>query len=72
MSAEPLLPSSGTRQLPGSPQFGPLILRIWKITSSGSVGLSSANELVWPAVHADERFCEIEANTDCGPNFSSR
>jgi hypothetical protein len=36
------------------------------------VPFPSAAGVVWPAVHAEERFCEIDANTEVSPNFASR
>ena len=51
-----------------------LLPRIWKMMSSGSgVAVpSSTAEPVWPLVHADVRFWEIEANADVSPNPESR
>ena len=61
------LPVSGWRQL-GRPsqETGAELPRIWKMMSSGSV------ERVWPLVHADVRFCEIDAKLEFSLNFESR
>src|SRR5215208_4678836 len=72
-------PDSGWRQLDrpsqvtraagsssGSGVRGAALPRIWKMMSSASV------ERVWPLVHADVRFCEMDAKLELSPNFESR
>ena len=74
------LPDSGLRQsgLPSQLIRAPAESsgrspRIWKMMSSGSVAVPSpAPELVWPAVHADVRFCAIDANLAASPKRWSR
>ena len=58
---------SGTRQ-PDVPSqdVGAELPRIWRMMSSGSVAA------VKPAVQAEDRFCEIDANFDAEPKRSSR
>ncbi len=47
-------------------ETGAELPRIWKMMSSASVAR------VWPLVHADVRFCEIDAKLEFSPNFESR
>ena len=46
--------------------------RIWRMMSSGSPAVPSAAALMCPLVHAEVRFCEIDAKLESSPNFESR